>query len=371
MQRIIIATLALAAAFLSTMAHGQDDHGNTRQTATSVAVPSDTSGTINPGTDVDYFRFEVSAATAIVMETTGSLDTFGRLWDSGGTQVNTRDDGGTGGNFRIRWMLSAGTYYVSVESYNNVNTGSYTLQIRASEGQRITPHLDLSQTGREGILTLSIETLSSESGRTITVDGVTYHSVWDRELLISSLLGVSGRSGRQVFFRLDFENMVFLRGSGSPVRGLLGVGADIFNYTLEAGGANGDTYAVLSLPSGTAYTPGAANLAASLHAHLAIRPDMPGTITQTEYIDFGDALQGRAPLHSVARTVIFPVRSLKDDVYPGAATATVASGFTQLAAAGANTIGTLRHCRGRRSLGLHTPCPNHLPSTRGFVHNRR
>ena len=181
MQRIIIATLALAAAFLSTMAHGQDDHGNTRQTATSVAVPSDTSGTINPGTDVDYFRFEVSAATAIVMETTGSLDTFGRLWDSGGTQVNTRDDGGTGGNFRIRWMLSAGTYYVSVESYNNVNTGSYTLQIRASEGQRITPHLDLSQTGREGILTLSIETLSSESGRTITVDGVTYHSVWDRE----------------------------------------------------------------------------------------------------------------------------------------------------------------------------------------------
>ena len=34
MRRAIMATLAFVAAMLSTMAHGQDDHGNTRAAAT-------------------------------------------------------------------------------------------------------------------------------------------------------------------------------------------------------------------------------------------------------------------------------------------------------------------------------------------------
>ena len=108
MKRAIIAMLALAAvAFGSTMAHGQDDHGNTRQTATSVAVPSATSGTINPGNDRDYFRFVVPDTTAVVMETTGSLDTVGRFYDSNGRQVTGNHNSGAGGNFRIARTLSA------------------------------------------------------------------------------------------------------------------------------------------------------------------------------------------------------------------------------------------------------------------------
>ena len=207
---------------------------------------------------------------------------------------------------------------------------------------QVSPNLTLNQTGRAGIFTISIEALSNQSNRTIIVDGVTYHSLYDRELPVTPSLRVNGTSGRQIFSRLDFENMVFFRESGSPVRGVGGAaGGSLYNHTLEAGGTNGDTYAVLSVPPNTEYTVGAIGVTMALYIHAGIRPDAPGTITYTEYIDAGDALLGRNPLHTVTRTVIFPLRSLKDEVYPGVATATVASNFTQLAAAGANPLGTL------------------------------
>ncbi len=130
MRRIIIATLA---AFTSTMAHGQDDHGDATSSATCVAVPSATAGTINPGNDIDYFRFGVSETTAVVMETTGSLDTVGRFYDSNGRQVTGNHNSGEGGNFRIARTLSAGDYYVRVDSSRN-HTGDYTLHLRGGDG---------------------------------------------------------------------------------------------------------------------------------------------------------------------------------------------------------------------------------------------
>ena len=102
MKRTII-TLALAAvAFASTMAHGQDDHGNTRQTATAVALPSETTGTINPVSDIDYFRFTVADTMSIVIETTGSYDPLGELWDSSGMQL--RLDDSSSKTYRLRFF---------------------------------------------------------------------------------------------------------------------------------------------------------------------------------------------------------------------------------------------------------------------------
>ncbi len=42
-----------------------DDHGDARSSATGVALPSETAGRIDPGSDVDYFRFEVSEIIAV------------------------------------------------------------------------------------------------------------------------------------------------------------------------------------------------------------------------------------------------------------------------------------------------------------------
>ena len=205
---------------------------------------------------------------------------------------------------------------------------------------QVNPSLTLHQTGRAGVWSISIETLSSRSDQTITVDGVTYHTLYEREMPVTPSISINGRNGRQVFSRLDFENMVFFRASGSPVRGLISIPA-VHNHTVEAGGTNGSTYAVLSLPAGLTYTVGTANTGMVIYIHAAIRPDAPGTITYTEYIDLSDAIAGRNQLHTVTRTVIFPLRSIRNEVTPGVATATVASNFTQLAATGANTLGTL------------------------------
>ena len=129
MRRAIIATLAFAAAMLSTMAHGQDDHGNTRTAATSVAFPSATSGTIDPGTDDDYFSFTLSTQTTVIIDDADTaIDSQGWLYDSGGMRVTDNDDGGPGNAFRIERTLSAGTYYVRVRSFGTA-TGDYILRV--------------------------------------------------------------------------------------------------------------------------------------------------------------------------------------------------------------------------------------------------
>ncbi len=131
MRRAIIATLAFAAAMLSTMAHGQDDHGNTRAAATSVAFPSDTRGRIDPGSDEDYFSFTLSAQTALVIETDAHIDSEGWLYNSGGTQLAADANSGYDDAFQIVRTLSAGTYYVRVGSLGS-DTGQYLLRLYES-----------------------------------------------------------------------------------------------------------------------------------------------------------------------------------------------------------------------------------------------
>ena len=132
MRRAIIATLAFAAAMLSTMAHGQDDHGDTCAAATGVTFPSATSGRIDPGTDEDYFSFTLSAQTALVIDDgNNDVDSQGWLYDSGGTRLADDDDSGPVNAFLIAQTLNAGTYCVRVRSYQTA-TGGYLLRLYAS-----------------------------------------------------------------------------------------------------------------------------------------------------------------------------------------------------------------------------------------------
>ena len=116
--------------FTSTVEVGRsDDHGNSRDSARNVKPPNPTLGVIDPGNDTDYFQFAVSARGAVVMESSGSLDTIGTLFDSEGRRVEQDDDDAGYPNFRIERTLDAGTYYVRVHSYQTA-TGGYTLHLR-------------------------------------------------------------------------------------------------------------------------------------------------------------------------------------------------------------------------------------------------
>ena len=111
---------------------GGDDHCDTFSCATPIAVPSTTSGRLERNGDYDYFRLEVRTATRLTLETTGSTDTVGRLYDSNRQALETNDDGGTDTNFRIVRQVAAGTYYVRVRGYRNERTGAYELLVAAS-----------------------------------------------------------------------------------------------------------------------------------------------------------------------------------------------------------------------------------------------
>ena len=110
-----------------------DDHGNSKQTATEIRLPSTTPGEIHPGDDVDYFRLQVRSSGTLTVYTTGSTDTRGLLTGPSGFGDRRDDDSGSLFNFRIAAVVSPGIYYVRVNSYGS-SSGAYTMEARFSEG---------------------------------------------------------------------------------------------------------------------------------------------------------------------------------------------------------------------------------------------
>lgn len=96
---------------------------------------------ISPGTrsesrlgenDADYYYFRADRGVRYAIEARllSHPDTVMRLLDSGGSEIESDDDGGTGGGSRIEWAApDDGTYYVVVESYDGDDTGTYELSL--------------------------------------------------------------------------------------------------------------------------------------------------------------------------------------------------------------------------------------------------
>ena len=108
-----------------------DDHGDFFGTATELALGSSLAGRIDPGDDLDVFRLDLSSAsgdTDVWIYTTGDLNTFGELSDSGGELLASNDDltAGRERNFHLRAILPRGVYYVTVSSFWEI-PGEYTL----------------------------------------------------------------------------------------------------------------------------------------------------------------------------------------------------------------------------------------------------
>ena len=135
-----------------------DQHGDTPATATAVSVErrqtarrgTRTAGQINSRTDTDYFQLSVPQAGWLVLETTGSTNTHGTLWEAeallnetsalqtGGLHRLTQaashveplardDDSGTRRNFRIPLRVPAGDYLLAVTGTGS-SVGAYTLR---------------------------------------------------------------------------------------------------------------------------------------------------------------------------------------------------------------------------------------------------
>ena len=104
-----------------------DDHRDEPSGATALALGKPVAGRIDPVSDADVFRIEISTRMELGVYTTGNLDTLGTLTDSTGRALGRDDDGGVGANFRIAHSLYEGVYYVRVESHGSDSVGSYVI----------------------------------------------------------------------------------------------------------------------------------------------------------------------------------------------------------------------------------------------------
>ncbi len=98
--------------------------------ATSLLLDRFLTAKIAPGNDVDYFSVQVEAFGQLTLWTTtiGPLDTIGTLQDSEGVTLATNADKNVNEelNFRIEQSVYPGTYYIKVQSYEQM-TGDYTI----------------------------------------------------------------------------------------------------------------------------------------------------------------------------------------------------------------------------------------------------
>lgn len=105
-------------------------------TATLLHGSGSTNRSIDPAGDQDLYVFSTSGG-AVSFSSSGTTDTYGRLYGSGMNLVAYNDNSGTGLNFQINSNLVAGTYYLLVTG-SGVQTGSYQLNASFPSGGTIT-----------------------------------------------------------------------------------------------------------------------------------------------------------------------------------------------------------------------------------------
>ena len=162
----------------------RDQHGNTAAQATRVRLDStapwasSTVGQINTADDIDYFQFVLPQAGVLVVETTGSTDTVGTVWQDG-EELASADSGGVRRNFRLSIRVAAGPVVVAVEG-NGRQTGDYTLETYVLAGYLENPGPVSFQSGvgvlsgwvcEAGEVEIEIETESGEVRRQMAAYG--------------------------------------------------------------------------------------------------------------------------------------------------------------------------------------------------------
>ena len=113
-----------------------DDHGNTPETATRVAVGAEgatVTGRIDYAGDVDVLRLEVAAEGTLIVRDIGLFDSVGVLLDANLERLTSNDDAETRDNgYGITWRVSPGTYYLVTTHWESAGTGNYSLRFAFS-----------------------------------------------------------------------------------------------------------------------------------------------------------------------------------------------------------------------------------------------
>lgn len=135
------------------------------------------------GTDPMYFRFIPSKSEYYTIETTGTIDTEGQLYNSDGSENGISvDGGGLGDNFKIYTQLEAGNlYYIRVINYTYIPGDQTILRIEGYDGGFLLGPPQLT-------ITNATTNLNYKAGQTITVSG-TVNNAGGNNVSISAIIG--------------------------------------------------------------------------------------------------------------------------------------------------------------------------------------
>lgn len=88
-----------------------------------------------PG-DNDYFKFTTTTAGNYIIESSGTTDTYGELYNYNKVLIKPNDDDGDGSNFLFDEPLLANTtYYLKVRHYFESETGAYSVKVTPPSGK--------------------------------------------------------------------------------------------------------------------------------------------------------------------------------------------------------------------------------------------
>jgi parallel beta-helix repeat protein len=119
-----------------------DDGFTQYSTLTPATEPAFQPRSIMPAGDNDYIRFYATTPGNYTFYTSGSIDTYGYLYDENQTLLVSDDDSGGGMQFRFSYNITrSGDYYLRIRGYSNDTLGDYTLNYYYELGSlKITPH---------------------------------------------------------------------------------------------------------------------------------------------------------------------------------------------------------------------------------------
>ena len=156
-----VSNLITAAISDSGVTTPSDDHGDTRNAATTIGLNRSVSGNLETRWDIDYFRFLLRDEGTVTISTTGRINTFGELENNSGNYIAANDDSGSGKNFLITRELDPGTYYISVGASFYEEAGNYTLRVDFTETIKL-PDLVVDS--------VDVDSKSVVAGETVRVD---------------------------------------------------------------------------------------------------------------------------------------------------------------------------------------------------------
>ena len=121
-REVCLSFIVLLSAWNLSFAQDSFEPDNSYSNANPIATDGQLqSHSIDPAADVDWLTFTLDASTnAVVIETSGAAgDTVIWLYDDQLNDLSYDDDGGAERFSRIQTTLPAGTYYTSIQEYND------------------------------------------------------------------------------------------------------------------------------------------------------------------------------------------------------------------------------------------------------------